>query len=250
MGEDDAESDLHWEAIERLLFIYAKLNPAIGYVQGMNELIAPLYYVLSSLFPCHPRSLAPLAFKLALTFGKVLAQDEMEGNSAHAEADTFHLFTTLMSSLHSIFIRPPLSPTKSTIPAAQLSHSGMHATLSRFSSRLFARDEALAKDLEEKGLETTFYAFRWFTCLAPGGLGLPDTIRLWDSLFADWGIERETSPTEGDDGFRFLEDFGIAVLLYLVSRYLILIAGFIGSSCWRGDSRRISRCYREDQWKI
>ena len=40
------EIDLHWEAIERLLFIYAKLNPAISYVQGMNELIAPLYYVL------------------------------------------------------------------------------------------------------------------------------------------------------------------------------------------------------------
>lgn len=89
----------------------------------------------------------------------------------------------------------------------------MYATLSRFSSRLYSRDEELAKDLEEKGLETTFYAFRWFTCLAPGGLGLPDTIRLWDSLFADWCIERETQPTGGDDGFRFLEDFGIAVLL-------------------------------------
>jgi hypothetical protein len=45
--EDDGESDLHWEAIERLLFIYAKLNPAISYVQGMNELIAPIYYVIS-----------------------------------------------------------------------------------------------------------------------------------------------------------------------------------------------------------
>ena len=44
-GEDEHEIDLHWEAIERILFIYAKLNPAIGYVQGMNELIAPLYYV-------------------------------------------------------------------------------------------------------------------------------------------------------------------------------------------------------------
>jgi Rab-GTPase-TBC domain len=43
--EDHHETDLHWEAIERVLFIYAKLNPAIGYVQGMNELIAPLYYV-------------------------------------------------------------------------------------------------------------------------------------------------------------------------------------------------------------
>jgi Rab-GTPase-TBC domain len=45
IGEEN-EPDLHWEAIERILFIYAKLNPAIGYVQGMNELIAPLYYVL------------------------------------------------------------------------------------------------------------------------------------------------------------------------------------------------------------
>ena len=44
-GLDETEADLHWEAIERILFIYAKLNPAIGYVQGMNELIAPLYYV-------------------------------------------------------------------------------------------------------------------------------------------------------------------------------------------------------------
>jgi hypothetical protein len=44
--EDKHETDLHWEAIERILFIYAKLNPAIGYVQGMNELIAPLYYVV------------------------------------------------------------------------------------------------------------------------------------------------------------------------------------------------------------
>jgi hypothetical protein len=92
----------------------------------------------------------------------------------------------------------------------------MHDRLDRFSARLKSVDEQLAKDLEEKGLETTFYAFRWFTCLAPGGLGLPDTIRLWDSLFADWCLERETTPTAGDDGFKFLEDFGVAVLLYVL----------------------------------
>ena len=49
-GDDEYEIDLHWEAIERVLFIYAKLNPAIGYVQGMNELIAPLYYVFPPLY--------------------------------------------------------------------------------------------------------------------------------------------------------------------------------------------------------
>lgn len=100
----------------------------------------------------------------------------------------------------------------------------MHATLDRFSARLHSCDKELGTDLDEKGLETTFYAFRWFTCLAPGGLGLPDTIRLWDSLFADWCLERETSPTEGDDGFRFLEDFGIAVLL--LHRKTLLEDGF------------------------
>jgi len=123
-----------------------------------------------------------------------------------------------MSSLHSIFIRPPINPAKAAdthIPASQLSHQGMIATLQRFSTRLRCRDAELANDLDEKGLETTFYAFRWFTCLAPGGLGLPDTIRLWDSLFADWCLEQENNPSEGDDGFRFLEDFGIAVLLYV-----------------------------------
>lgn len=51
LGEEENEIDLHWEAIERILFIYAKLNPAIGYVQGMNELIAPLYYVLVYMVP-------------------------------------------------------------------------------------------------------------------------------------------------------------------------------------------------------
>lgn len=123
-----------------------------------------------------------------------------------------------MSSLHSIFIRPAVNPAKpadSHVPATQLSHHGITSTLERFSSRLHARDPELATDLDEKGLEPTFYAFRWFTCLAPGGLGLPDTIRLWDSLFSDWCLEQENNPSEGNDGFGFLEDFGIAVLLYI-----------------------------------
>jgi len=30
--------------MSRILFIYAKLNPGIKYVQGMNEILATLYY--------------------------------------------------------------------------------------------------------------------------------------------------------------------------------------------------------------
>lgn len=30
--------------LHRILFIYAKLNPGIKYIQGMNEVLAVLYY--------------------------------------------------------------------------------------------------------------------------------------------------------------------------------------------------------------
>jgi hypothetical protein len=40
--------DYHWEAVERILFVYSKLNKAVGYVQGMNEILGPLYYVLAN----------------------------------------------------------------------------------------------------------------------------------------------------------------------------------------------------------
>lgn len=34
--------------MRRLLFIFAKLNPGIRYVQGMNEVVAPLLYVFAN----------------------------------------------------------------------------------------------------------------------------------------------------------------------------------------------------------
>ena len=39
------EKEKHFEILNRILFIYGKLNPGIKYVQGMNEIMAPLYYV-------------------------------------------------------------------------------------------------------------------------------------------------------------------------------------------------------------
>lgn len=40
--------EAHWEIVQRILFLYAKLNPGQGYVQGMNEIVGPIYYVFAS----------------------------------------------------------------------------------------------------------------------------------------------------------------------------------------------------------
>ncbi|XP_048200183.1 TBC1 domain family member 13 isoform X2 [Perognathus longimembris pacificus] len=71
--------EAHWEVVERILFIYAKLNPGIAYVQGMNEIVGPLYY----------------------TF----ATDPNSEWKEHAEADTFFCFTNLMAEIRDNFIK-------------------------------------------------------------------------------------------------------------------------------------------------
>ena len=61
------------EALEAILLVFAKLNSGIKYVQGMNEVLAPIYFVL--------------------------ATDPRPDWAAHAEADTFYCFSFLMSEV-------------------------------------------------------------------------------------------------------------------------------------------------------
>ena len=37
-------NETHSDVLERILYIYAKFNKDVGYVQGMNEILAPIYY--------------------------------------------------------------------------------------------------------------------------------------------------------------------------------------------------------------
>ncbi|KAI8890651.1 RabGAP/TBC [Backusella circina FSU 941] len=147
--------DYHWEAIERILFIYAKLNPGVGYVQGMNELLAPIYYVF--------------------------AKDEDPESQAYAEADSFFIFTTLMADVRDHFVRSLDSDT----------NSGINATLWRMSQRLAWFDRPLFRDLSKKDIKEQYYAFRWVTVLCSQEWDLPDVIRLWDSILADRGMQEE-----------------------------------------------------------
>jgi hypothetical protein len=61
----------------RALFIFAKLNPGLTYIQGMNELLAPLYY----------------------TFRTDIDADAAQ----HAEADAFYCFIDLISEFRDNF---------------------------------------------------------------------------------------------------------------------------------------------------
>uniref|UniRef100_A0A8R1I6Q7 TBC1 domain family member 13 n=1 Tax=Caenorhabditis japonica TaxID=281687 RepID=A0A8R1I6Q7_CAEJA len=142
-------SEFHWHIVERILFIYAKLNPGVQYVQGMNELVAPIYYVF--------------------------ANDSDDEWAAYAEADTFFCFQQLMSEVKDNFIKK-----------LDDSICGIESTMAAFHNLIGSFDPELHKHLTV-GLEIKpqFYAFRWLSLLLSQEYPLPDVICLWDALFSD-----------------------------------------------------------------
>lgn len=138
----------HADVMMRILYIYGQLNPGIRYVQGMNELLAPIYYLFSH--DPNPRF-------------------------AHSlEADTFYCFSHLMSEIKELFVRN-LDETS----------MGINARLFHLHSLLHRLDPVLHAYLEYLGISPHFYALRWLTLLLTQDFHMTDILKLWDSLLAD-----------------------------------------------------------------
>lgn len=117
------EGEYHWEVVERILFLYAKLNPGQSYVQGMNEIIGPIYYTL--------------------------ANDPNVVWREYAEADTFYLFTNLMGEIRDFFIR-----------SLDNSVSGIKRMMEVLMERLRGRDSGVYERLIGLEIHPQYYAFR------------------------------------------------------------------------------------------
>ncbi|XP_041986626.1 TBC1 domain family member 13 [Aricia agestis] len=141
-------SEAHWEVVERMLFLYAKLNPGQGYVQGMNEIIGPIYHTFATTTHVEYRK--------------------------YAEADCFFCFTNLMAEIRDFFIR--------TLDETE---SGINYMMNKLSVCVKENDRAVWDRLEKQELRPQYYSFRWLTLLLSQEFSLPDVERIWDSLFAD-----------------------------------------------------------------
>ncbi|GFY93070.1 Ypt/Rab-GAP domain of gyp1p superfamily protein [Actinidia rufa] len=137
------------EALKNILIVFAKLNPGIRYVQGMNEILAPLFYVFRN--------------------------DPNEENAAFVEADTFFCFVELLSGFRDHFCQ-------------QLDNSvvGIRSTITKLSRLLKEHDEELWRHLEvTTKVNPQFYAFRWITLLLTQEFNFSDSLLIWDTLLSD-----------------------------------------------------------------
>ncbi|GFP80689.1 tbc1 domain family member 13 [Phtheirospermum japonicum] len=156
---DSAVAKSNQEALRNILIVFAKLNPGIRYVQGMNEILAPLFYVFKS----DPN-------------------DENAVLQASAEADTFFCFVELLSGFRDNFVQ-------------QLDNSvvGIRSTITRLSRLLKEHDEELWRHLEmTTKVNPQFYAFRWITLLLTQEFKFADIFLIWDTLLSDPDGPQET----------------------------------------------------------
>lgn len=166
-----------YAAIERILFVWAKLNKGVRYVQGMNEIAGTLYFVL--------------------------ANDQNEEWSTEAEADTYFLFNTLMVGERDIFV-----------PELDEADTGIQGRMANMLDLLSLHDPEVRCHLDDAGIDPGFYSIRWLTTFLSREFLLPDTIRLWDSMFAS---------THKDNFLRY-----VCVCMVMIIRESLLKSDFGG----------------------
>jgi hypothetical protein len=169
-----------YAALERILYVWAKLNKGVRYVQGMNEIVGTLYYVL--------------------------AHDSNTEWSNEAEADTYFLFNSLLVEMRDVFV-----------PDLDEADTGIHGRISNMITLLSLHDPEVRCHLDSVGIDPSFYSVRWLTTLLSREFVLPDTIRLWDSMFAS---------THKDNFLRY-----VSVTMVMVIRDTLLLGDF--STCLR-----------------
>lgn len=137
------------ESLRRILIVFSRLNPSVLYVQGMNEVLAPLFYVLKN--------------------------DPDASNSASAEADTFFCFAELVSGFKNNYCKH-----------LDNSQVGIRSTLSKLSQLLKKHDEELWRHMEViTKVYPQYYAFRWITLLLTMEFSFNVCIHIWDAILAD-----------------------------------------------------------------
>jgi len=139
--------EAHADVLTRILFIYAKINPEVRYIQGMNEVLAPIYYCFSL--------------------------DQNPYFSQYIEADAYFCFSNLMNKIKDNFLR-----------SKDNTSNGIHSKITNIFRILVSLDKDLSQKFIDQKIEIHYFAFRWVTLLLTQEFEIPDVLRLWDSVLS------------------------------------------------------------------
>ncbi|KAI8350390.1 rab-GTPase-TBC domain-containing protein [Blakeslea trispora] len=147
--------------LERILYQWAIRHPASGYVQGINDLVTPIFEVFLSAYIDED----PEQYDVSKLDKEVLSV---------IEADSFWCLSKLLDGIQDNYT------------FAQPGIQRQITTLKELVTRI---DAHLSQHLQNEGIEFIQFAFRWMNCLLMRELPLRSTIRMWDTYLAEGSSE-------------------------------------------------------------
>ena len=142
---DNFENETHTDVLKRILFTYSSILQDVSYHQGMNEILAPIYYTFS--------------------YDKLY----LEENEEDIEADSFWSFYFLLNGIKNNF---------------EENQEGLFYKSEILSECVKIVDEDVYNKLLEKNIKCEFFCLRWFVVLFGQDFDMGDVIRIWDFVFS------------------------------------------------------------------
>ena len=139
----------HIRRIERILYIFSQTNPSLAYMQGFNELVIPLYYVL------------------------IQAKTMFLDDYIMIEALTYKMLQNLLTNTDIQEFYATKDQTQTIMSKLQIYERILQIYLPN-----------IYESLKKLNLSPLLYAYRWFNILFSQEHDLPVLLILWDSLFA------------------------------------------------------------------
>ncbi|KAJ2217224.1 GTPase-activating protein [Coemansia sp. RSA 487] len=158
-------------SLERALYCWAARHPASGYVQGINDLLTPFYYVFieQHLPQISQHTSATSSGSTANTLDALLGSLDEKTVSA-IEADSFWCLTKLLDGIQDNYTH---------------AQPGIQRQIVKLKELVARIDGPLAAHLDSECVEFIQFAFRWCNCLLMREMNLASTIRMWDTYLAE-----------------------------------------------------------------
>ncbi|BCS29170.1 GTPase-activating protein GYP6 [Aspergillus puulaauensis] len=163
-----------------ILFIYSKLNPDLGYRQGMHELLAPILWVVDR------DAIEPKSRETSWPTGQ--ADDCMFQllDADYIEHDAFNLFCSVMQTTRIYYEHNAHRSTNGQADAIPIVLQCEHI----HNDLLVAADLELADHLQALDILPQIFLTRWMRLLFGREFPFQDMLVVWDLLFAE-GLRSE-----------------------------------------------------------
>ncbi|KAI5273903.1 RabGAP/TBC [Aureobasidium subglaciale] len=164
-----------------VLFVFCKLNPDVGYRQGMHELLAPILWAVEK------DAVSSKATDDSSADDKMLCH---VFDSDFIEHDTFTLFGIVMQGAKSFYEQaahkaPSKLTASTTKPTATLENPILTRIHRIFDEYLPHVDPTLARHLQDIDLIPQVFLMRWIRLLFGREFKFDDVLSMWDAIFAD-----------------------------------------------------------------